>query len=48
MPSTEQATPDQADCGIVVMDQSWANAEKLTRKSPQRIAKVGKEVFIQV
>ena len=48
MPSAEQATPDQRDSGMVVMDQSWANAEKLTGKRPHRIAKVGKVVFIQV
>ena len=48
MPSAEQATPDQADSSMVVMDQSWANAEILTGKRPHRIAKVGKGVFIPV
>ncbi len=48
MPSAEQATPDQKDCGMVVMDQSWASVEKLTDRRPHRIAKARKDAFIQV
>jgi hypothetical protein len=48
MPSAEQATPDQNASGMVVMDQSWANAEKLTGKRPHRTTKAGKRAFILV
>jgi hypothetical protein len=33
---------------MVVTDQTWAKQEKLTDKRPHRIAKAGKEAFIQV
>ncbi len=47
MPSAELATPCQKTPGNIVSDQSWAGAEKLTGKSPHRIARAGREAFIQ-